>query len=252
MNANVRICICFLLGLIFVLHTVGLSLGPLNALQGAVRSGMVNYVGEQGQIVKTGRAMGTISLTELAGKRNLYALGPVEALDGEITLFNGRPYVSKVRGNTSFVVDRTFRHRAIFLVWVQVKCWNNVCVPRSVTNYRELEEFIRNAAELMNVDTGTPFPFLMMGTPQELGWHINVDRTGGQPITQDLFQKSKQYYSLRGECVDIFGVYSDKHQGIFTRQDLKTHLHFVSRESPATGHIDAINPGGLTLRLPCR
>jgi acetolactate decarboxylase len=252
MNANIRICIRFLLGVIFVLHSVGLSLGTLVALQGAARSGMVNHVGEQRQIVRTGRAVGTLSLTELADKRNLYALGPVEGLDGEITIFNGKPYVSKVRGNTSYVVDRTFNHRAIFLVWAQVKGWYNVGVPQSVTNYRELEEFIRKAAEQMDVDTESPFPFLMAGTPQELGWHINVNRTGGQPITQDLFQKSKQYYSFCGECVDIFGVYSDKHQGIFTRQDLKTHLHFVSRESTATGHIDAINPGGFTLRLPCR
>jgi acetolactate decarboxylase len=252
MHANIRICSYITLGLIFVLKIAGLSLGTMCALQGAARSGMLNYVGEQRQILKTGRAGGTLSLDELADVRNLYALGPVEGLDGEITIIDGEPYVSKVRGKSSFVVERTLNHRAIFLVWAQVKDWDNICVPQSVTNYPELEKFIRKSAEQMGVDTEAPFPFLMTGTPCELQWHINVDRTNGQPITQDLFQKSKQHYPLREECVDIFGVYSEKHQGIFIRQDLKTHIHFVSRESTATGHVDAITPGGLTLRLPRR
>jgi acetolactate decarboxylase len=251
-SMNATICICFTLGAIFVLEIVGPSQGTFSAPQGAARSGLVNYIGEQRQIVGSGRASGTFLLVELANLRHLYALGPVEGLDGEITIFDGKPYVSQVRGETAYVVDQSFNHRAIFLAWAQVKDWNSLCVPPSVTNYSELETFIRKSAEQLGVDTDAAFPFLMSGAPRELGWHINVDRTDGQPITQELFQKSKQHYSLREECVDIVGVYSEKHQGIFTRQGLKTHLHFVSRESAATGHIDTITPAGLTLRLPRR
>jgi hypothetical protein len=90
----------------------------------------------------------------------------------------------------------------------------------------------------------------MTGSPRELAWHINVDRTDGQPITPELFRKSKQQYTLRGEQVDIFGVYSEKHGGVFMSQDLRIHIHFVSRDSAATGHIDGISPSALTLRLP--
>jgi hypothetical protein len=33
-------------------------------------------------------------------------------------------------------------------------------------------------------------------------------------------------------------------------EGLKIHIHFVSRDATASGHIDAIVPGALTLRLP--
>ena len=44
--------------------------------------------------------------------------------------------------------------------------------------------------------------------------------------------------------------YSDKHGGVFMSQGLRMHVHFVSRDSNATGHIDAIAPADLVLRIP--
>ena len=79
---------------------------------------------------------------------------------------------------------------------------------------------------------------------------INVDRTEGKPITRDLFWKSKQQYTQRAERVDILGVYSETHAGIFMPQDAAIHIHFISHDSAATGHIDALVPGSFTLRLP--
>jgi hypothetical protein len=220
-------------------------------IQGAVRAGGVSYLGEQREIFRTGRANARVSLAALSGMPSLYALGPVEGLDGEITVFDSEPYVSKMRRQSdAFVVDRSFDHCAFFLVWTQVREWDDVFIPDTVASYRELESFVKEAAESRGMDIDVPFPFLMRGTALEIVWHVNVDRTGGRPITPELFWKSKQQYTLRGERVDIFGVHSEKHGGIFMSQDLKIHVHVVSRDSAATGHIDAIAPGSLTLRLP--
>ena len=161
--------------------------------------------------------------------------------------------MSKVRGSeAAYVVDRTFNHGAIFLAWTQVREWDDVRVEDSVSSYRELEILVREAARQKGIDTDAPFPFLMSGTPREMLWHINVDRTDGQLITRELFRRSKQQYALRGERVDIFGVHSERHGGIFMAEGLKIHIHFVSRESAATGHIDEIAPAFLRLRLPRR
>jgi hypothetical protein len=119
-----------------------------------------------------------------------------------------------------------------------------------VSDYAKLETFVKETAEQQGIDTDAPFPFLMAGSPRELVWHINVDRTDGRPISPDLFQKSKQQYILHDERIDIFGVFSEKHGGVFMSQDLRIHIHFVSRDSVATGHIDAISPSALILRLP--
>ena len=216
-------------------------------------AGSVSHIGAQREMFRTGRAGASLALAGLADLPDLYALGPVAELDGEITIFNSQPYVSKLRGGgEAYVVDRTFDHGAIFLVWTQVREWDDVRIPECVSNYGQLEVFVEQAARASGIDTEAPFAFLMNGAPRELVWHINVDRTGGQPITRELFRRSKQPYTLRGEHVDIFGVHSERHGGIFMGEDLKIHIHFVSRDSVATGHIDEIAPGSLTLRLPRR
>lgn len=215
--------------------------------------GFVHHIGEQREIFKSGRADASISLTELSGLADLYALGPVAGLDGEITIFNSRAYVCQVRGDAdAYTVDRTFSHGAIFLAWAQMREWEDLQVPESVPDYRALEAFVMQAARTQGIDLDVPFPFLMSGRAHEIVWHINVDRTDGRPITRELFRKSKQPYILRRESVDIFGVYSDRHGGVFIGEDMKIHIHFVSRDTAATGHIDDIAPGSLTLRLPRR
>jgi hypothetical protein len=89
------------------------------------------------------------------------------------------------------------------------------------------------------------------GTPTEIRWHINVDRTEGRPITAELFAKSKASLVVRGESVEIIGFYSERHPGIFISRHAPAipphsgrtnaiHIHFVSRVSQATGHIDDI------------
>jgi hypothetical protein len=251
MNAGIRVSFHLVWNIVLMAAIMFLGMHALHAVQGAVRAGNVSYIGEQREIFKTGRASAELSLTELSGMPNLYALGPVEGLDGEVTIFNSQPHVSKLRGGgDAYVVDRTFNHGAIFLVWAQMRDWDDIRVPESVSSYGELEVFVKETAGEKGIDTDAPFPFLMTGTPRELVWHINVDRTDGQPITRELFRKSKQQYTLHRERVDIFGVHSEKHGGIFMSQDLRIHIHFVSRDSEATGHIDAISPGSLTLRLP--
>ena len=75
---------------------------------------------------------------------------------------------------------------------------------------------MKERARQAGLDTAVPFPFLIAGTPRELVWHINVDRTEGKPITRDLFWKSKQQYTQRAERVDILGVYSETPPAIST------------------------------------
>lgn len=210
----------------------------------------VGYAGEQREIFRSGRAAGAVSLEQLAGKPDLYALGPCEGLDGEITVFKSRPYVSKLRGGgDAYIVERSFSHMAIFLAWTRMRAWDDVSIPETIADYGALEGFVRQAM-LEKGASAMPFPFLISGRPRSLAWHINVDRSEGRPITQELFRKSKQAYALSGEMIDVFGIYSDRHAGVLMGQDMRIHIHFVSRDSKATGHIDAIDPGGMTLRLP--
>jgi acetolactate decarboxylase len=227
----------------------------------ANREGLVEYLGAQKNIFSTGKAERVMSLKSLEDRDNLFAIGPVEGLDGEITIFNSRPYISKVRGN-DYDVDHTLDHGAIFLVWAQNSNWKDIAIPDNVKGYLDLQRFVKEQAVLSGIDVAKPFPFLISGTAAEVKWHINVDKTEGKTITKELFAKSKAMYVIKNEPVDIIGFYSENHPGVFISQyapaikphsGMKNaiHIHVVSRASKAAGHIDDITLGqGMTLRLP--
>ncbi|MDA8100756.1 MAG: acetolactate decarboxylase [Nitrospiraceae bacterium] len=227
----------------------------------AVKEGLVEYEGAQKTIFKTGKATSVISLETLSTRPSLYAIGPIDGLDGEITIFDSKPYITQMRG-TDYTLDTTFKHGAFFLVWTEQKDWADIPLPANVKGYIDLQKFVKEAAQKSGVDVTKPFPFLLSGTPSEIKWHINVDRTGGKPINQELFVKSKEPYVTKNEPVDIIGFYSEKHSGVFLSQyapaikegsgmENYIHLHLVSRTSKAAGHIDDITfGGGMMLRLP--
>ncbi len=231
------------------------------AIVGSKKEGMVEYIGAQKDIFVSGKATSVVSLEDLAEQKGLYAMGPVDGLDGEITIFDSRPYITKVRGG-GYVMDNTFNHGAFFLVWTGQSKWIDIPVPEDVKGYVDLQRFVKTQAQAASVDVTKPFPFLLAGTPEEIKWHINVDRTEGKPITKELFVKSKQPFITRNEPVDIIGFYSDHHLGIFLAEyapaikegsGIKNaiHIHFVSRVSKASGHIDDLTLGkGAVLRLP--
>jgi acetolactate decarboxylase len=231
------------------------------AIVGSKKEGMVEYVGAQKDIFVSGKAASVVSLEDLAGRKGLYAMGPVDGLDGEITVYDSKPYITKVRGK-DFVMDNTFKHGAFFLVWTEQTKWKDVAVPDTVKGYVDLQKFVKASAQAAGIDVTKPFPFLLSGTPVEIKWHINIDRTEGKPITKELFLKSKEPFITKNEPVDIIGFYSEHHAGVFltaTTPVIKEgsgmlnaiHIHLVSRTSKASGHIDDITFGdNMVLRLP--
>jgi len=233
----------------------------LAAIVGSKKEGLVEFVGAQKDIFVSGKASSVVSLEDLAGHSGLYAIGPIDGLDGEITIFDSKPYITQVRG-ADYSLDTTLKHGAFFLVWSEQSKWRDVPVPGAVKGYVDLQRFVKAEAQTAGIDVTKPFPFLLTGTPVEIKWHINVDRTEGKPITNELFAKSKQPFVTKNEAVDIIGFYSESHAGVFLTQyapaikegsGMKNaiHLHHVSRAGKASGHIDDIVLGeNMVLRLP--
>jgi acetolactate decarboxylase len=246
---------------IAVVAVLGLIVTAYAAIVGAKKEGMVEFVGAQKDVFVSGKAASVVSLEDLAGRKGLYAMGPIDGLDGEITIFDSKPYITKVRGS-DYVMDNTLKHGAFFLVWSEQSTWKDVPVPGTVKGYVDLQNFVKAQAQATRIDVTKPFPFLLAGTPVEIKWHINVDRTEGKPITKELFYKSKEPFVTKNEPVDIIGFYSESHAGIFltaTTPVIKEgsgmqnaiHIHLVSRASKASGHIDDITMGEhMVLRLP--
>jgi acetolactate decarboxylase len=223
--------------------------------------GLVKFIGAQNQIFETGKADAVLSLLSLQGGEGIYAVGPVKGLDGEITILDSRPYITRVRGE-GYTVDHSWDQEAIFLVWSNQQKWREVVIPESVRGYLELQKFVKAQAGAAGIDSSKPFPFLLAGAPSEIKWHVNVDKSEGKPITQELFAKSKASYVIKGEPVDMIGFYSEHHPGVFITKYTPAiqpasgasnalHIHFVSRKGDAAGHVDDLQLGaGMVLRLP--
>jgi acetolactate decarboxylase len=246
---------------IVAIIALGTMLTAYAAIVGARKAGMVEYVGAQRDVFTTGKAASVVSLEDLAGHKGLYAMGPIDGLDGEITVFDSKPYITKVRG-ADYIAENTWKHGAFFLVWTEQQNWTDVPLPATVKGYVDLQKFVKEQAQKAGIDITKPFPFLLSGTPVEIKWHINVDRTEGKPITKESFFKSKQPFVTKNEPVDIIGFYAEHYDGVFLTKYTRVikegsgmenaiHIHLVSRTSKASGHIDDITFGdGMVLRLP--
>jgi len=197
----------------------------------------------------------------MAATPDSFGVGAVAGLDGEITVYQGKSYVTKVRGK-DYTMDHGHEHGAVFAVWTQQSKWREEPVPAEVKGYRQLQDFVKARAVAAGIDVSKPFPFQLAGAPAEVKWHINVDLTEGKPIDSQLFAKSKANYIAKNQPMDIIGFYSEKHPGVFIsayapaipkESGLKNaiHIHLVSRDGKAAGHIDNITLApGMVLRLP--
>lgn len=246
-----------------------LALGAILLAGGAVaeehlhvqKDGLVEYYGSQAAIAQSGKTEGDLPIAEMSGDNATFGVGACNHLDGEITIAESQPYVTRVRDD-KFIMEHSGDGKAIFGAWTKNKEWNEVAVPAEVESYLDLQRFVRDRARAAGVDTSsTPFPFLLKGKPAYVKWHINVNRTDGRPMRRKLFARSKEFYELEEEKVTIVGFYSEKHHGQFIGtyspaikdKDVKNaiHIHVVSADGDAAGHIDDVKfDGGMTLFLP--
>jgi acetolactate decarboxylase len=229
----------------------------------STKDGLVEYAGSQKTIFDSGKAAQTLTVAAMAATPDSFGVGAVAGLDGEITVYQGKSYVTKVRGK-DYTMDHGHEHGAVFAVWTQQSKWREEPVPAEVKGYRQLQDFVKARAVAAGIDVSKPFPFQLAGTPAEVKWHINVDLTEGKPIDSQLFAKSKANYIAKNQPMDIIGFYSEKHPGVFIsayapaipkESGLKNaiHIHLVSRDGKAAGHIDNITLApGMVLRLPQR
>ena len=225
------------------------------------KEGLVEYAGAQRDIFARGKAEPVISVAAMLERAAAFAVGAGAGLDGEITIAMGHPYVTKVRGDCC-VLGHGEDEGAVFAVWTQEQNWCEEPIPVQTGGYLDLQHLVKARAMAAGIDVSNPFPFRVAGTPAKVKWHVNVDLTGGEPITPELFAKSKMNYVANDLEMDIIGFFSERHQGGFISafapaievgSSVKNaiHIHMVSRDHTLAGHIDDLTlAAGMTLLLP--
>ena len=180
---------------------------------------------------------------------NLYGLGAVENLKGEILILNSKVYVSKEK-NKQVIVTEEPQTAASLLVYTSVDKWQEVsALPAG--SLQELETFIFEQAQKSGIDTNKAFPFLVKGVVPELQWHVINWKDGDTEHSHTKHINSGANGTLKNKEVEILGFYSLKHKRIFTHHTSFMHMHFITKDNALSGHIDAISTNkNLVLYLP--
>ncbi|WP_282043298.1 acetolactate decarboxylase [Winogradskyella flava] len=199
--------------------------------------------------IMSGNIQPVISLDTLSKMKNLYALGAVGNLKGEIQLFNSVPFNSFVI-DSSLQIKNDYALKASLLVYAEIKAWESFEI-KNCTTKSDLEEQIFKIATEYNIDTIKPFPFLLEGNVKSLDWHVINWKDGDTIHNHKKHKESGLNGTLQNKDVKIIGFYSTKHKAIFTHHTTNMHMHFKTEDDAIAGHIDdLLLNNSITLKLP--
>jgi acetolactate decarboxylase len=208
----------------------------------------VKWVGAQRNVLQ-GDISGHIALTAISDLQNLYAVGPAERLQGEISIFDSVPSISKITDG-AIGIETDFKINACFLVYAQVSAWYRVTFPIAIADEATLESYIMKAASELGIDVSQPFPFLINATPERATFHV-LDKRDTLPHNAELHEKAKVRFLLQNEPVDVIGFYSNRHRAIFTPGEANVHMHVKNADGRVSGHLEKIQlERGATLAVP--
>jgi len=210
----------------------------------------VEYKGALKNMMHGGDLTSKANLSDFKAIKNLYALGAIENLKGEIQVFDSNLYMTTVEDN-KLIVDTTFSKKACLLVYASVKNWKSINIPANVISYEQFENFVEKMASKNGIDTEEPFPFLLEGTIQKLDWHVINWKDGDTIHSHKKHKSSGLHGTLENKEVEMLGFYSTKHKAIFTHHTRNSHIHVKMLKNEIAGHVDdLVLNEGMILKIP--
>lgn len=221
----------------------------LHIRQSNLPNAEVHHIGEMRNVMRNGDLSARIDLFQMSKLKNLYALGPMEGLRGEITIWNSKPYLARI-DHDKIVMSQNYQGKACFLVYACVEDWQEIRVPQDITEEKLFEEWLKKAATTHGVNINRPFPFLIKDTSKKVQYHV-VNKSDDGPHSPAKHEMIKKKFTLEDVGVKILGFYSDRHHGIFTHHDSNIHMHVITIDEKQSGHLESIQFGKDTrLYLP--
>ena len=205
----------------------------------------VKIVGEMKNVMWKGQLYGNIKLDTIANKTNLYGLGPVEYLAGEILIIDGKSYKSTVISDTTMKVEETYDIKAPFFGYSNISKWTEQTLPDSIQTIQQLEIYLDKVTK----NSPRPFMFKLAGTVEQATIHIVNLPKGSKVSSPDEAHKGQINYELQNEQADIIGFFSTEHKAIFTHHDTYLHMHLMTNDRKKMGHLDEVLFKKRTMKL---
>ena len=202
------------------------------------------------EIMHQGNLSSRISLEKLESGEDLYGLGAIADLKGEILIIGGQILVANaIKGEV--VVYQATDQGAALLVTTRVSKWQSHNLPDQVRTLPELEAFLKTASANAGLNPSKPFPFMIEGTVAEAHWHVINWPTGDKNHSHMKHKTSGANGVMKSQKVTILGFHSTDHKGVFTHHTRDVHMHIATVDQNLVAHVDdlIILPGA-KLMLP--
>lgn len=198
-------------------------------------SSSIEVVGQMRDVMWKGELAGKIS-TDSLGDSNAYGLGPIEYLSGEVLLFEGQTFISKVIDSAIHRVTPVSAVKAPFFVYSKESHLNSISVEPLELSLKSTEELI----DTLYFDYNKPLLVRIDGVFQEVTLHsVNLPE-GSSVSSPEQAHKGLTQYSYKNINGSIIGFFSRKHKAIFTHHDSFFHAHFISDDRKIMGHVDSV------------
>ena len=206
----------------------------------------IKVVGEMRDVMWKGDLKGKIATDSLNNKET-YGLGPVEFLKGEIVLFEGQTFVSKVVDSVTHEVTKIPSVSAPFFVYSTNS--DLKVVEFTLENYslKDIEEQIDSVYK--NYDQ--PLLIRIDGMFNTMKLH-SVNLPEGEKVSSpDEAHQGLTQYDYNIISGSLIGFFSRHHKDVFTHHDSFFHAHFISDDRQVLGHIDELdfNSSNVTIKV---
>jgi len=175
--------------------------------------------------------------TDSLNNKATYGLGPVAFLKGEIVLFEGQTFVSKVVDSISHKVSKSPSASAPFFVYTTNSNLKTVNLPATYHTLQSIENYIDSVYK--NYDQ--PLLIRIDGIFNKMKLHsVNLPK-GKQVSSPDEAHLGLTQYDFKNISGSLIGFFSRNHKAVFTHHDSFFHAHFISDDRQVLGHIDELN-----------
>jgi acetolactate decarboxylase len=217
--------------------------------------GKVEVHGALRAMMHEGQTGTTVTLEGMLPDPELYALGALTDLAGEVTIIGGTAYLAypeegdRVRIRTVTQSDAA----ATLLVSTRVAAWRTVPIETTVS-FGEIADEVARLAAAAGLETDGRIPFLVEGEFEDLQLHVvDGSRIGAGGAPHDDHRGTAVKDTMARATGTLIGFFSPKDEGVFTHMGSHVHLHCVVDDPVRSGHVDDIKiPPGSMVKFPLR
>ncbi len=202
---------------------------------------------------------GRVELKDLVKREHFYAVGALEKLVGEITVFDGKPMITRVDSDRKLQTElngSALQDQATLLVGAYVPLWQQHSIPKDLTP-QQVEAFIEDLAATSGINTAKPFPFVVAGELADVRLHVINGacpmhaRLNKLQLPSELQPVEIERKSVRGTLI---GIFAKESVGNVTHPATSSHTHVIVETASSeniTGHVERFGlAAGAIIRLP--